>query len=93
MQLYAIENGEMVKVSARAPEKSSFDSVINKYNGWQEYMKLHKETGDNKYAVAAYEEFRHMLLRLSKAIEKIDSMVTTEAEKAELANFFAAVNG
>lgn len=93
MQLYAIENGELVKVSAQAPEKSPFDPVIDEYNGWQEYTKLHEETGDNKYAVAAHEEFRHMLLRLSKAIAKVDSMTTTEAEKAELTNFLAAING
>lgn len=72
-------------------ESSLFDPVIDEYNGWQEYTKLHKETGDNKYAVAGHEEFRHMLLRLSKALEKIDSMATTEAEKAELANFRKAM--
>lgn len=70
---------------------SPFDPVIDEYNGWQEYTKLHKETGDNKYAVAGHEEFRNMLLRLSKALEKIDSMATTEAEKAELENFRKAM--
>lgn len=93
MQLYAIKNGELVKVSVQTPEKSPFDPVIDEFRGWQEYMHLYQESGDNKYAVAAHEEFRHMLLRLSKAIENIDSMATTEAEKAELANFFAAING
>lgn len=91
MQLYAIENGELVKVSAQAPEKSPFDPVIDEFKAWREYTKLHKETGDNKYAVAGHEEFRHMLLRLSKALEKIDSMATTEAEKVELANFRKAM--
>lgn len=70
---------------------SLFDPVIEEYNGWQEYTKLHKETGDNKYAVAAHEEFRHMLLRLSKALEKIEGMLTTDAEKAELMNFRKAI--
>ena len=70
---------------------SLFGPVIEEYNGWQEYTKLHKETGDNKYAVAAHEEFRHMLLRLSKALEKIEGMLTTDAEKAELMNFRKAI--
>lgn len=91
MQLYAIENGELVKVSAQASEKSPFDPVIDEFKAWQEYTKLYNETGDNKYAVAALEEFRHMLLRLANAIVKVDSMATTDAEKTELTNFFSAI--
>lgn len=91
MQLYAIENGELVKVSAQTPEKSPFDPVIEEFKSWQEYMKLYNEKSDNKYAVAALEEFRHMLLRLADAIVKIDSMAATDAEKAELTNFFSAL--
>lgn len=91
MQLYAIENGELVKVSAENHEKSPFDPVIDEFKAWQEYTKLYKETSDNKYAVAALEEFRHMLLRLASAIVKIDSMAVTDAEKTELTNFFSAL--
>ena len=91
MKLYAIQNGALVEIPVQGHEGSPFDPVIDEYNGWQEYTKLHEETGDNKYAVAAHEEFRHMLLRLSKALEKIEGMLTTDAEKAELMNFRKAI--
>lgn len=88
MHLYTVKNGELAKLTT---DHSPFDPVIDEYNGWMEYRKLHTETGDNKYAVAAHEEFRHMLLRLSTALEKVESLATSDAEKAELSNFFSAL--
>lgn len=91
MHLYTIKNGELVKLSIGNQDHSPFDSVIDEYNSWMEYRKLHTETGDNKYAVAAHEEFRHVLLWLSTALENVESQATSDAEKAELNNFLSAL--
>lgn len=86
--LYEIVDGKLVATQASEKQRSPFDAVIEEYSGWREYTRLAEESGDNAYAVAAHEEFRHMLLRLSKALVKIESMATTDAEKAELKNFY-----
>lgn len=89
MNLYAVNGDELEKV--RLNEPCPFAAVIDEYKGWREYVELYKNTGDTKYAAAANDEFRHMLLRLSKALAHVDKLATTDAERTELSNFFNAL--
>lgn len=89
--LYEIVDGKLVATQASEKQCSPFDAVIEEYSGWREYTRLAEESGDASYSVAAHEEFRHMLLRLSKAINAVQAMTTTDAEKTELNNFISAL--
>ena len=90
MKAYYIEGDKLKEMPERPC--TPFHPVIEEYRGWREYLDLFKETKDPKYASAAQDEFKHMLLRLSKAITAIHGMAETEAEKAELKKFFEAMS-
>lgn len=91
--MYVIRNNKLVEVqSGIVDDKGTpFDAVIEEYHGWQEYNKLYKETGEAKYAAAALDEFRHMLMRLSTAILQVNGMVNTDTERKEINDFLTAL--
>lgn len=89
-KVYEIVDNQLVEVQVATRAGTPFDAVLDEYRGWREYTRLAEETKDTAYTAVAHEEFRHMLLMLSKALTAVNSMAKSEAERTELDAFFKA---
>ena len=89
-KVYEIVDNQLVETTVATRARTPFDAVLDEYRGWREYTQLAGETKDTAYTAVAHEEFRHMLMMLSKALAAINGMAKDDAERAELDAFFKA---
>ena len=88
-------NGEEVKVVKEMhqevhPACAALSRVKDELAGVMEYKNLDKHSAQKRYALAAEQEFQHMLLALDDFFTALMPELTAE-EHAELVKFFKAV--
>ena len=89
-------NGEEVKVVKEMhqeevhPACAALSRVKDELAGVMEYKNLNKHSAQKRYALAAEQEFQHMLLALDDFFTALMPELTQE-EHVELVKFFKAV--